>query len=45
MLGENIMCFTLIITAIVFFLLYIRADFEKEKLEKFINKTLTNSTN
>ena len=33
-----------IIVTIVFFLLYGIADLRRKQLEKFINKTLTNST-
>jgi hypothetical protein len=41
---ENIICFTLVLIAIVFVLLYCNAEVERERLEKFINKTLINST-
>ena len=41
---ENIMCFTLVVVAIVFVILYCKAEVEREQLEKFINRTLTNST-
>jgi hypothetical protein len=41
---ENIICFTLVVIAIVFVLLYCNAEVERERLEKFINKTLINST-
>ena len=40
---ENIMCFTLVVVAIVFVLLYCNAEVERERLEKVINRTLTNS--
>jgi tRNA A37 N6-isopentenylltransferase MiaA len=41
---ENIICFTLVVVAIVFVLLYCNAEVERERLEKVINRTLTNST-
>ena len=41
---ENIMCFTLVVVAIAFVFLYCNAEVEREQLEKFINRTLTNST-
>ncbi len=41
---ENIICFTLVVVAIVFVLLYCNAEVERERLEKVINRTLINST-
>ena len=41
----NIIGLALPIVIIVFFLLYNIADFRRKQLEKFIDNTLTNSTN